>query len=491
MSNLREYQNRIADIAKRSKAVLGWASTAQFGTDNQFIKDDAARAASILEAARKDPVFAGISDNATAQIATAWASALADYAAAHKSMPRPEILASCHQTLENCLIESTRNSMDATNKAMLESVAAEMMSVSDGVMRLPLFLAMILPVQLGAATADACTFIPVTRDQSDIYEVFNVAGSSFGSYAAGEQITVTCSLNYNIGQIALSFSKAPDKGTEIAIETEINIEAAPELIPLINHEMKKYTLFPSQFVIAAEHTVQAAYVAQREFGLDLGSLQFRTLKEYLSHEQDMLRLRIMIWRTLATDTFDIALPVNQSFDVWATIIRGKFQTVYRDIIERVKSSGAMGMFAGADAASFFKQLPKDFFQPAEDYIQTPYVHYIGTLFGNVKVYEVPAGICKNLTTENIQFSSMDVLCYVRDENPGKAGFVTGDAVPAIPFQHPTTPVLVNRTTLWGSAINDMHPRNGADYFTRVTLTMAKKGGLNFISSDTIDAGDSE
>ena len=53
MSNLREYQNRIADIAKRSKAVLGWASTAQFGTDNQFIKDDAARAASILEAARK------------------------------------------------------------------------------------------------------------------------------------------------------------------------------------------------------------------------------------------------------------------------------------------------------------------------------------------------------------------------------------------------------------------------------------------------------
>ncbi|EJN7758406.1 hypothetical protein NRX90_005413, partial [Escherichia coli] len=147
MSNLREYQNRIADIAKRSKAVLGWASTAQFGTDNQFIKDDAARAASILEAARKDPIFAGISDNATAQIATAWASALADYAAAHKSMPRPEILASCHQTLENCLIESTRNSMDATNKAMLESVAAEMMSVSDGVMRLPLFLAMILPVQ--------------------------------------------------------------------------------------------------------------------------------------------------------------------------------------------------------------------------------------------------------------------------------------------------------------------------------------------------------
>ncbi|MGQ7190827.1 hypothetical protein ACUODJ_54875, partial [Escherichia sp. HC-CC] len=75
--------------------------------------------------------------------------------------------------------------------------------------------------------------------------------------------------------------------------------------------------------------------AQREFGLDLGSLQFRTLKEYLSHEQDMLRLRIMIWRTLATDTFDIALPVNQSFDVWATIIRGHFQRYTSEVISAV------------------------------------------------------------------------------------------------------------------------------------------------------------
>ncbi|HCZ4695606.1 TPA: hypothetical protein O3G95_004795, partial [Salmonella enterica subsp. enterica serovar Saintpaul str. CFSAN004147] len=390
-----------------------------------------------------------------------------------------------------------RKDMGNTNKAMLESVATDMMSVSDGVMRLPLFLAMILPAQLGAATSDACTFIPVTRDQSDIYEIMNVAGSSFGSYAAGDkldmqsvgvysqlrrryvlvasadgsaktfsfkmedfegqkvpirkgrsniyvnrikstvdngsgtllhtftnaagkQITITGSLNYTNGQIDLSFSDAPDEGTEISIEAEINIEAVPELIPLINHEMAKYTLFPSQYVIAAEHTVQAAYEAQREFGIDLGSLQFRTLKDYLAHEQDMLRLRIMVWRTLHTDAFDIALPNNQDFNVWATIIKGKFQTVFRDIIERVKSSGAQGMFAGADAASFFKQLPPTFFQPAEDYSQTPYVHYIGTLWNNVKVFEVPVGVCENMAKEGIDFTSMDVLCYVRDENPGKA-----------------------------------------------------------------------
>ncbi|EKY1962260.1 hypothetical protein RA241_003649 [Cronobacter sakazakii] len=567
MNNMHEYQARLADIAKRSKHVLGWASAAQF-KDGVFIADDNARAASILEAAAQDPIFEGINDKVVGQISTAWAGALADFSAKYKTLPRPEVLASCHQTLENCLLESARKDMGNTNKAMLESVASDMMSVSDGVMRLPLFLAMILPAQLGAATSDACTFIPVTRDQSDIYEIINVAGSSFGSYAAGDkldmqsvgvysqlrrryvlvasadgsaktfsfkmadfegqavpirkgrsniymnrikstvdngagtllhtftnaagkQITITGSLNYNTGVIDLSFSDAPDEGTEISIEAEINIEAAPELIPLINHEMAKYTLFPSQYVIAAEHTVQAAYEAQREFGIDLGSLQFRTLKDYLAHEQDMLRLRIMVWRTLHTDAFDIALPGNQDFNVWATIIKGKFQTVFRDIIERVKSSGAQGMFAGADAASFFKQLPPSFFQPAEDYFQTPYVHYIGTLWNNVKVFEVPVGVCENMAAEGMDFTPMDVLCYVRDENPGKAGFVTGDAVPAVPFQHPTSTALVNRTTLWGSAVNDMHPRNGADYFTKVTLTMAKEGGINFLTGDTITAGKSE
>ncbi|EME6212372.1 hypothetical protein VY659_004414 [Salmonella enterica] len=553
-------------MAKRSKAVLSWTSAAQF-KDGAFIADDTARAASIFEAATKDPIFEGVNESITGQIATAWASALADYSAKYKTLPRPEVLASCHQTLENCLLESARKDMDNTNKAMLESVSKDMMSISDGVMRLPLFLAMILPSQLGAATSDACTYIPVTRDQSDIYEIINVAGSSFGSYAAGDpldmqsvgvysqlrrryvlvasadgsaktftfkmadhegqevpirkgrtniyvnrikssvdngsgtllhtfvnnagkQITVTCSLNYNSGQINLSFSEAPDAGTEIAIEAEINIEAAPKLIPLINHEMVKYTLFPSQYVIAAEHTVQAAYEAQREFGIDMGSLQFRTLKDYLAHEQDMLRLRIMVWRTLHKEHFDIALPQTQTFDVWATIIKGKFQTVYRNIIERVKSSGSQGMFAGADAASFFKQLPPSYFQPAEDYTQTPYVHFIGTLFGNVKVFEVPVGVCENLSTEGMEFNSMDVLCYVRDENPGKAGFVTGDAVPAVPFPHATSTALVNRTTLWGSAINDMHPRNGAEYFTKVSLTMAKDGGINFLTGEAIDAGKS-
>lgn len=75
--------------------------------------------------------------------------------------------------------------MDEANKQMLESVSEDMMRNSDGIMRLPLLLVMIFLAQLGVTTSDASTYIPVTHDQSDIYEITNVAGSSFGSYSAG------------------------------------------------------------------------------------------------------------------------------------------------------------------------------------------------------------------------------------------------------------------------------------------------------------------
>ncbi|PLR29778.1 hypothetical protein CYR55_22630, partial [Chimaeribacter californicus] len=503
MSN-KEYQQHIADISQRARRVTRIVSEAQFN-QNGFIKSAEERRDSMLEAAKKEPIFEGVNPEAVSQIVTAWGAAYADYAAKHKSAPREDVLAACHQTLENCLMAEKRGNQSgqkSINQSMLESVSTEMMSGQDGIMHQAIFLAMILPVTLGAQTGDACTFIPVPRDESNIYEIFNVAGTTFGDYAIGDKldmqsvgaysqmrrnyvlrtlgdgttkvftfkisdfegqdipirkgrtvlyigneptpedngegtllhsyanaagtaVSLTSSLDYTKGQITLTFSVAPESGTKLEAEVEINIEAAPNLIPLINQEMKKWTVRPSQYALAAEHSVMAAYDAQREFGIDLGSLQYRTLKDYLSHEIDMLRLRIMIRRTINADTFDLAIPQDTNWDVWSLIFKSKIQQVFRDIAERTQSSGSSGMFAGSDAALFFKMLPPAMFTPAENYTQVPYVHFVGTLFNGIKVYEVPTGVCHAFTKQGVTFSTYDVLCYTRDENPGKAGFVTG------------------------------------------------------------------
>ncbi|WP_147200778.1 hypothetical protein [Pantoea sp. CCBC3-3-1] len=568
MSDTTLFKKRIAEISQRASRVTAICSDAQFG-EAGFIKNPALRRESMLNAAIKDPLFEGVNQDAVAQIVSAWGNAFADYTATHKRAPRPEILASAHQTLENCLMaEGVKQSgQKTTTEHMLESVNGEMMSGQDGILHQAIFLAMILPVALGAQTGDACTFIPVPRDQSDIYEIINVAGTTFGDYtvgdkldmqsvgqyaqmrrnyvlktlgdgetkvfifkmadfegvpvpirkgrtilyiggeqtpedngentllhsytnAAGATVSLTAALDYTNGVITMTFGVAPDSGQKIEVEVEINIEAAPGLIPTINQEMRKFTVKPSQYALAAEHSVQAAYDAQREFGIDLSALQYRTLKDYLSHEQDIMRLRIMIRRTLKTDTFDVAIPQDTNWDIWSLIFKSKIQQIYRDIAERTQSNGSSGMFAGSDASLFFKMLPPAMFTPAENYTQVPYVHFVGTLFNGIKVFEVPTGVCAAFTKQGVTFNSYDVLCYTRDENPGKAGFITGDAVPAIPFVHPTTPSLTNRTTLWGSAVNRMHPRNGNQYFTLLTLTNAKPGGLNFRTGQVIESGSS-
>lgn len=88
MKNLHAYKVHLADIAKRSKAVLSWMSAAQF-KDGTFIADDTARVISIFEEATKEPIYEGVNESITGQIATAWASALADYSVKYKTLPAP------------------------------------------------------------------------------------------------------------------------------------------------------------------------------------------------------------------------------------------------------------------------------------------------------------------------------------------------------------------------------------------------------------------
>lgn len=382
MSDNKEFRQRIAEISKNAHLVTSYCSDAQFD-HNGYIQDPELRITSMMEAAKADPIFEGVPESVQRSVLSAWGSAIAEYSNKHRCSPRPEVLAAAHQTLENCLLmENVQSGQKSLNDIMLESINAEVMSSQDGIIRQPIFLAMILPVALGAQTGDACTFIPVPRDKSKIYEIINVAGTTFGDFKQGDQLDMQ-----SVGQYA---------------------------------QMRR------NYVLA----------------------------------------------------------------IWTMMFKGKVQQVFRDIAERTRTTGSVGMFAGADAAGFIKMLPPTMFTAAENYTQVPYVHFIGTLFNGIKVFEIPSGVCTAFTASGIEFHSYDILCYCRDENPGKAGFITGDAVPVIPFKHPTTPALVDRTTLWGSSINRIHPRNGQDYFTLFTLTSLKVGGLNFRTGGVIESASS-
>lgn len=556
-------ETRLNMIRKRADEVLGFIDRAQFENDGRgaFIEDKKARTESIVAAGMKMPLFeaAGVSQEFVKRVGTGWGAALDQYVERYGVQPPDEMLANAHMSLENLLTECVKAEHKGEGRAMFED-AAQQMSDSTGVMRLALFAALILPSQLGAATSDACTFVPCERDESDVYELYNVASTEFGSYNVGDELdmqsagvysqlnrvyvlkaatqpdgtktafkfdiadvafegkamplrpgrikiqidrqpgdfdndsvkkvywdgetakgaTVSANgtIDYAKGTIDITFTAAPAAGTEISILCEIDIEKAPNLIPLVNQAMRSWKVKPSQYVLATEHTVQSLMDAEREFGINLSSSLFTEAKEWISHEIDMTRLRLAAFYARDGGSWDISIPTAQQFESYAQLISGKLHTLSTEMVNKTKAAGIRGGFAGQTAANYFKMLPSSIFQIAEGYTQTPYVQFLGTLYGQYRIYEVPDAICSTLTKENCPFDTKDVIFYGRGDTIGQAGLVSGDAVPAIPFVHPTDKALVNRTTLWGSAVNVIHPNRGNRYLVRLSLKADKTGAID-------------
>lgn len=547
---------RVEEINNRAARVMAFTVDIQRDANGILISDQNELARAATDCALKDPMFENVDRRFVRQVATGWASAMIDYEKRNGTLPPADVLANAQRCTENLMLEAVADKHEGSGSAMFESVAADMRT-SEGVMKLAQYVALILPVSLGAATSDACTFVPCERDKADIYELLNIAGTEFGTFKKGDELhmqqagvyaqlkrfyifpadqqpdgtekafafkiadvegknmpikalrtkllinrrmskvddgdgnlyfndndsngnafAAACKVDYDKGIINVAFTDAPAAGTELTAQVEINIEKAPELIPVINQTMRSYSVSPSQYVIASEHTVMSASDASREFGLNMASIQFTAMRNWLSHEQDMMRLRIMAFHCVRNYQFDIALPEAQQYESWVGLIRHRLSEISTDMVNSTRKVGIRGGFAGGEAANFIKSLPPQYFAMDPDYVQTPHIQYIGTLFGTYRIYEVPKMVCDQFTKQGCNFGRDDILFYGRGEQIGEAGLISGDAVPAIPYVHETNPSLVNRTTLWGSSLNEMHPRNGENYFAKLKLTNSKAGAYD-------------
>lgn len=554
---------RVEEINNRAARVMAFTVDIQRDATGNLITDQDLLARAATDGALKDPMFEGVDRRFVRQVATGWASAMIDYEKRNGCLPPADVLANAHRCTENLMMEAANDKHEGSGSAMFESVAADMRT-SDGVMRLAQYVALILPVSLGAATSDVCTFVPCDRDQADIYELLNIAGTEFGTFKKGDELhmqragvyaqlkrfyifpqanqpdgtakvftfkitdvegknmpikagrtkllinrrmskvddgdgnlyfndtdskgnafSANCKVDYDKGWITVTFTDAPVVGTELTAQVEINIEKAPELIPVINQTMRKYSVSPSQYVIASEHTVMSASDASREFGLNMASIQFTAMRNWLSHEQDMMRLRTIAFHCVRGYEFDVALPEAQQYESWVGLMRHRMSEMSTEMVNLTRKVGIRGGFAGGEAANFLKSLPPQYFTMDPDYVQTPHIQFIGTLFGIYRIYEVPNMVCEQFMETGCNFDRNDILFYGRGEQIGEAGLISGDAVPAIPYVHETNPSLINRTTLWGSSLNEIHPRFGENYFCKLTLTNNKVGSYDMLSGKKI------
>ncbi|WP_419238322.1 hypothetical protein ACN08P_23150 (plasmid) [Photobacterium leiognathi subsp. mandapamensis] len=183
----QRYNERVAEITRRAAAMRSICIDSQFdAVTNCFISDDAARMEAINPTAI-DPMFESVTESQGRQIISAAQSAIREYEEQFGCLPRDEMLAAAHKSMESMLTLEGRSAEGNTGGMMLESIG-ESLSTSEGVEIRAKMIGLILPTMLATATSDAVTFMPAQNDEMEIFKVYRTAGSNFGDFAKGTVI---------------------------------------------------------------------------------------------------------------------------------------------------------------------------------------------------------------------------------------------------------------------------------------------------------------
>jgi hypothetical protein len=189
MSNSQQYQDRVIDVARRAHEMRSALLTPVIdGNTGEFIGDKKARQEKLAGAA-SGTVYEGCSSKEGGNLVLETHSkSLQRYCSAH-GMPSDELLASAHKSIENTLLLTSGDAKVAQG-SIFESAE---MSGTEGVLMRDRMVALILPVQLQSITSRMVTHIPGDFNQSEMFKIWRVAGSTFGDLAKGDKIDY----NYN------------------------------------------------------------------------------------------------------------------------------------------------------------------------------------------------------------------------------------------------------------------------------------------------------
>ncbi|MFA0012110.1 hypothetical protein AB4391_01990 [Vibrio lentus] len=279
-------------------------------------------------------------------------------------------------------------------------------------------------------------------------------GGIFGKFidADGDTVTFTGTVNYQIGQLALKFSKAPKTGIEIHTIADISIEKDPSLIPTVEHEMVSYELFPHESALVSSNSIQSQFTGKREYNIDIAGMQLATARNLMAADKDRKRLNDIYFYAKGEKTFDLTIPSGLSYRQHYEMIQTVLLAISTELMNRTKRSGLVGLVAGREASRVLKSLGAPHLVYAPNYRQLPQPHYVGTVFG-YKFKEDPH-----------MPDPWKILCYAKGREHGDAGYVAGDAISAINYAHSIGRNLKHENTLYELAYRDLHPHNGRDWF---------------------------
>ena len=288
-------------------------------------------------------------------------------------------------------------------------------------------------------------------------------GNISGSFVlSGVTTTVTGTVTYSAnGIVHPVFSIAPLTGIPIHVGVDIDIEKDPTLIPLVTTEMDSRVLYPHEAAISADTTLQALWAIRRELDLNSESMAMSSMRNLLAADKDRKVLRDMYFFSKGEETWDKNAIENVAGDIgyfWKSLMESLLK-VDAALLLRTGTSGLVGIVADSLSGSIFRSMPAPYFVPVSGYKAVPQPHYAGRLFDMWDLYINPAG------------ADYTNLCYAKGQGIGEAGYVMGDAIPAMSFRHAIQRDLVYKNTLWELAYRDLQPFDGREYFMTLTINV--------------------
>lgn len=304
--------------------------------------------------------------------------------------------------------------------------------------------------------------VRVYVDRKLVATDFNKDSKIFGTVNLNDSdVAVTGSIDYTNGTADITFGTAPANGVEVAIGFDVDIESDPSLIPKIDHKMESFKVYPSQRVIAADASIMAMFSASTEHGISLRSLNLASMRNILADEKARNQLADIYWATTEATTFDADVTGANDWRVEYEKLRAKLESMSSMISDKTEEGGMVGMYCGRDWATLCKSLPSSMFEFAPNYQQKNVIHYVGRLFGRYKIYEVPqVGL----------MPADEFIGYGKSNNIGRCGYLTGDVVAPTLYSHEVNRELNKGDTIWAYGYDEIHPRDGADFFIKCKLT---------------------
>lgn len=279
---------------------------------------------------------------------------------------------------------------------------------------------------------------------------------------ADTEVLVTATVNYTAGSISVTTNTPLPNGTELHAEFEVDIEKKPELIPLIDHEMDSKKLRPRQRAVAADATIQAMFTMNREFGVDIKSMQMSHMRNMLAAEKAVGHLIDMNFACRKETSFNIYVEAGEDWKLHRERLNEKLLGISTEMLKDTKTTGLTGIFAGTWACNILKSLGSPHFVAPANYRQKNHIHYAGKLFGMWKVFECPSVL-----------HEAEMLCYGRGASHSEAGYVAGDAIAATMYTHDIGKNLKASNTLYELSYGEIHPYGGEKYFYRLKLVDSK------------------